>query len=670
MVNYTKNSTSKTGRYAFLLGGYAARFIADGDNRVKDAWQKEKTMKKKRIVIALAIMLVACVSLVACNENSLNLPGNPFVNPGDSLGGGGQGTIPDETESASDDVSSSDVSDLQNSVSVPDGATIVAASSEQISIDTAGDYVFCGEYPQGIVISVANDETTRIYLNGATISNANGSAISNTNKKSSLTITLVEGTTNVVTNAGDSANAIQVKGNLSVNGSGTLSVESESKNAINVSKAFIIVDATLNVESANHGVSARSIEAQNATINVTGAAKDGLNAECDDSTTEFPSGYTEGYVKLIKTTYTCDVYGDGIQADTLVYIDGGNLDVKTNGVFVAYSQDNMTAYDLVADDFQYILSSGTYKKVASDANYSTSQLYSLAQSCKGFKVGPVKYEDADGNEIEVTEGDYLIVVKGDAVVQINSTDDAIHTNWGGVLIKSGDVTVNTSDDGITSDYLTQIDGGNVVVESSYEGMEGAYIKITGGYIDITATDDGINAASDDSSISEYIVINGGYIVVNSSGDGLDSNGSMLITGGTVIVFGPTSGGDAGMDADSGIIIQGGYVFASSSLGMVETPSQNSTQYVLSYAQSSTIAAGTYLTVKDADGNEICSVEVKKACQSVIISIPDFENGATYTLNGGSTQLASFTISSIITSVGSSASSGGGGGRPGGGFGRP
>lgn len=218
-------------------------------------------------------------------------------------------------------------------------------------------------------------------------------------------------------------------------------------------------------------------------------------------------------------------------------------------------------------------------------------------------------------------------------------------------------------------------------QSFYEGIEGAYVKITGGNIDITSSDDGINAASDDTSISEYIVINGGYIVVNASGDGLDSNGSILITDGTVIVYGPTNGGDAGMDADSGIIIQGGYVFDSSFLGMVETPSQNSTQYVLSYVQSSTIASGTVLTIKNSEGNEICSVEIKKDCQSIIISVPEFESGATYTINSGSTQLASFTISGTITSVGSSVSSGGPGGpgfggqggqggRPGGGFGRP
>lgn len=669
------------------------RFRLRGDNQgIKGATtpQGEETMKKKWIIIVIAVMLAACIALVACDSDSssstnpsnpFDAPGNsPFTNPGDSLGGGGQGTIPDETESANGDVvSATDVSDLQDSESIPDGATVIEASDEQVVIDVAGDYVLSGEYSQGIVVSVANNETTHIYLNGATITNTNGIAISNTNKKSSLIITVVDGTTNVVTNAGDDANAIHVKGNLSINGSGTLSVTSASKSAIKVSKSFVVIDATVNIDSANHGIAARSIEAQNATINVTSAAKDGLNAECDDDTTEFPSDYSEGYVKLIDTTYACNVYGDGIQADTLVYIDGGNIDIKTNGVFVKYSSDNMTTYDLEADDFRYILSNGTYQKIASDSNYSTSRLYALTQSCKGIKVGEIKYEDADGNEVAVTDGDYLIVIKGDVAMNIDSTDDAIHTNSGGVLVKGGDITINTYDDGITSDYLTQIDGGNIVIQSSYEGIEGAYVKITGGNIDITSSDDGINAASDDTSISEYIVINGGYIVVNASGDGLDSNGSILITDGTVIVYGPTSGGDAGMDADSGIIIQGGYVFVSSSLGMVETPSQNSTQYVLSYAQNSTIASGTVLTIKNSDGNEICSVEIKKDCQSIIISVPEFESGATYTINSGSTQLASFTISGTITSVGSSVSSGGPGGpggqggqggRPGGGFGRP
>jgi len=149
---------------------------------------------------------------------------------------------------------------------------------------------------------------------------------------------------------------------------------------------------------------------------------------------------------------------------------------------------------------------------------------------------------------------------------------------------------------------------------------------------------------------------------------LDSNGSILITGGTITVYGPTSNGDGALDAETGIIVQGGTLVATGSLGMVETPSSNSTQYVLSYAQNSAIQAGENLYVKDSDGNVLLTVSVQKNCQSVIVSIPTFENGATYTLANESGDLTTFTISSTITYVGSQGMGQGGmqpGGQPGG-----
>ncbi len=633
-------------------------------------------MKKCKIFVILTVLLLAMsLILVACGDtgsssgtnNGSNtppdFPGGDFSNNGDNLGGGGTGTIPDQVDDVStDEFTFSDLSELCADIDYS-SATVLTGSETAVEIAEAGSYVLSGNFEGGIVISVGNKESVHLFLNGANISNSDGIAISNTNKKSSLTITLVEGTENVVSNAGEDVNAIHVKGELSINGSGKLTVTSQSKNAIKVSKGLVIVDATVVIESTNHGISARTVEAQNATITVNGAVKDGINAECDDDTTSFPTDYSEGYVALKNVNYTCNVSGDGIQADTLVYIDGGDIDIITNGVFVKYSQANIEAYGLEDDDFRYKAVGSGYQKIASDSNNKLSSLYALTQSCKGIKVGEIEYEDESGNEVKVTDGKYLIVVKGDCEMNIRSTDDAIHTNSGDVLVAGGNIVISTCDDGIASDLHTQITGGNITIESSYEGIEGAYVTISGGKISVVSSDDGINAASDDTSIKEYIVITGGEIVVDAEGDGLDSNGSILITGGTIIVHGPTNGGDGALDADSGIIVQGGTLYAASTLGMVETPSTNSTQYVLSYAQSSAIASGTVLTIKDASGTELFSMTVEKDCQSIIISLPEFASGQTYTIYSGDTQTASFTISDIITRVG--VSTGGGQGGPGG-----
>jgi len=616
-------------------------------------------MKKKLLVLLIVVLMVCSIFFVACDEsedgastnNTLNE--ETFEHPGDMLNGGQEGTMPQEAivVDSSEIVFADDLSDLANDID-SEGATKIDESLSSVEITTAGDYILEGTYANGIVITVGNNETTHLYLNNATIFNNNGIAISNTNKKSNLIITVLEDTTNTVSNKGTDVNAIHVKGTLSINGSGKLVVESDSKTGIKVSKGLTIVDSSIEIESQNHGISARSITIKNAEIDVNDAVKDGLNAECDDETTSFPEDYSEGFVKLYNVNYTCNVYGDGIQADTLVYVESGNLDITTNGQFVIYSDENKTTYELVDDDFRYIKNGTSYSKVASDYNGNVNQMYALTQSCKGIKVGEIEYTNGEGEEVSVLDGDYLILIKGENVISINSTDDAIHTNSGNAIISNGTITINTFDDAITSDYLTQVEGGTIGIESSYEGIEGAYVKITSGTINIYSNDDGINAASDDEDIKEYIIISGGNITVTANGDGVDSNGSVLISGGSLFVNGPTTGADAGLDSETGIIINGGTVFASSSLGMVETPATNSTQYVLSYAQNSSMQ-GMKLVIKDSNGNEVFSTTIQKESQMAIISTPEFELNGTYTIYGNDTEISSFTITSTITSIGSS-----------------
>ncbi|MCM1404707.1 MAG: carbohydrate-binding domain-containing protein [Prevotella sp.] len=609
-------------------------------------------MKKIFIPIFAVVLIVAGV-FVFCIADWFKT--DSFQNPGDYLGGGGTGEVATEVDATENNAviaaiaSQTDLSTLRQATTA-DNATMVAATSDVVEISASGTYVFQGSYG-GIAITKKNLEL-HFILDGVTIDNAEDAAIKS-EKGTNLIITLNDGTVNTVTNSGADTNAIHIKGTLWINGGGTLQVTSHSKSAIKVSKTLQVVAATLQLNAQNHGLTAATVIADDCTINVTAAGKDGINAECDEATA-FTTD--EGFIALTDVAYTCNVAGDGIQAATVVYIQGGNYHIQTSGTFVQKTTTNMSTYGMDADDFKYTRSGNTYQRIASDetARYSASQLYGLTQSCKGIKVGVIEYTDADGNTVTVTMGDYLLVIM-DSTVEINSTDDAIHANCGNVLIDGGTYTLDTCDDGITADNLTKIAGGTITINSCYEGMEGAYVEITGGTIQITASDDGINAASDDTQITEHILISGGTVTVDAGGDGIDSNGSILISGGTVTVFGPTNGADAGLDADRGIVITGGKVFATSALGMVETPSTNSTQYVVSYAYQSTIKAGAVISLCDSDGNALFSVTVAKNCQSIIFSIPELVKGSTYTLYGGNTKLTSFTVTSTITTIGSAGS---------------
>lgn len=592
---------------------------------------------KKRIlkVLVVTIIAICSFSLVACNsenDKSGGLKKTTAVAP----------TVYDvsEKESAVEKAATVDLSALSKDVNA-NGATVF--SNDVTTITSAGSYILTGAYA-GITVSVGNGETVHLFLNDATISGGAGIAISNTNKKSTLIITACENTENEVASKGDDVNAIHVKGTMKINGTGTINV-SAKKNGIKVSKGLSIADSTINLTAGNHALSARFIETENAKINVLSAGKDALNAECDDETQEFT--LNEGYVSLKSSKIIASVSGDGIQADTFVYITGGSVDIETSATFVSYSAESIAAYDLSEDDFRYIKSGDTYKKI--DDVASKGARYAMIQSAKGIKCGEIKYE-IDGTEYAVTKNsNYFIIVDG-ARVKIDSSDDAIHTNSGNVLIKGGTLDLTTLDDGIHADELVKIDGGKITVNGAYEGIEGAYVEIGGGTIYITASDDGINAASDDESVSEHIIISGGTITVDASGDGLDSNGTIYVTGGTLIVYGPTTGADTGLDADGGILIDGGNVFVASSKEMLEIPASNSKSNVLVYGVN-TVQAGSEIILTNADGGEMVRITLKKQAQAIILSTPELATNGTYSLYADENLLASFSVTETITAIG-------------------
>lgn len=592
---------------------------------------------KKRVLKVLAVTIIATCSflLVACNSENYKSGGlkkTTAVAP----------IVYDvsEKESAVEKAATVDLSALSKDVNA-DGATVL--SNDVTTITSAGSYILTGAYA-GITVSIGDGETAHLFLNNATISGGAGIAISNTNKKSTLIITACENTENEVASKGDDVNAIHVKGTLKINGTGTINV-SAKKNGIKVSKGLSIADSTINLTAGNHALSARFIEAENAKINVLSAGKDALNAECDDETQEFT--LDEGYVSLKSSKVFASVSGDGIQADTFVYITGGNVDIKTSATFVSYSAESMATYNLSEDDFRYIKSGDTYKKI--DDVASKGARYAMIQSAKGIKCGEIKYE-IDGTEYAVTKNsNYFIVIDG-ARVKINSSDDAIHTNSGNVLIKGGTIDLTTLDDGIHADELVKIDGGEITVNGSYEGIEGAYVEIGGGTIYITASDDGINAASDEESVNEHIIISGGTITVDALGDGLDSNGTIYVSGGTLIVYGPTTGADTGLDADGGILIDGGNVFVASSKEMLEIPASNSKSNVLVYG-ANTVQAGSEIILTNADGGEMVRITLKKQAQAIILSTPELATNGTYSLYADENLLASFSVTETITAIG-------------------
>ena len=564
----------------------------------------------------------------------------------------------DPITSITDDETSQTAEDQEHQQTIDDEQSHVVPTEDEretvegTEISTAGNYTLKGNYEK-IWISAAKNSVIYIYLDGVSIDCSSGIAFGS-DKAITLHLVLINNSVNTIVNDYEDANAFHVKGDVLISGTGTLNVESKQKNAIKAGKSLTITQTTINATAQNHGLTSEKIIAEGCTIKCNVTSGDGIQAECDDKVTEFTSD--SGYVYLKNVNLTVNGKGDGIQADTYIDIVGGTINVSLTGTFVPYSQK--ATYELTDDDYKW---NSQYKRIASDSHTSYSSRYALTTSVKALKAGPIKYSDSESVEHEVTSGDYAITLRGLSTLTLNSTDDAVHSNYGKVSIESVNLTITTSDDAIHADYNTIINNASIVVNDSYEGIEGQNITIDGENTNIVVNsqDDGINAASDYGT-SYVCTINNGYVRCKAGGDGLDANTTLNINGGTVIVEGPGSG-NGSLDADR-ININGGIVFACSNNGMLEN--MTATQPTFIYSGSSQ-AANSLISVTDAadDDNALFTYTLKLSCTQIIFSAPGMSVGKTYTIFNGETEVVDINMTSSLTKVGSSG--GGQGGGPGG-----
>ena len=157
--------------------------------------------------------------------------------------------------------------------------------------------------------------------------------------------------------------------------------------------------------------------------------------------------------------------------------------------------------------------------------------------------------------------------------------------------------------------------------------------------------------------------------VDADGDGVDVNGNVVMTGGTLIVNGPTSNGNGALDYDGGFKMTSGYLIAVGSSGMAQAPDSSSTQYSVLVNMGTGVQAGTVIHLETSSGEELFSFTATKWCQSLVFSSPELVKGTSYVLYlGGSSsgesvdglilngeytpgsKYTSFTISSMITRV--------------------
>lgn len=236
------------------------------------------------------------------------------------------------------------------------------------------------------------------------------------------------------------------------------------------------------------------------------------------------------------------------------------------------------------------------------------------------------YDDGiRGKDYLVIAGGSLTITAGGDGLKTSNEDDP---GTGYVLITGGTFSVSAESQSIDAvSDLIFIDG-TFTTTHTKEGFEAGIMLLAGGVGNITSTDDGLNATDAD---SPYIVISGGTWTLVPSGDGIDSNGSALLSGGTVYVWGPTTGADGSLDTDAGFTITGGTLFTADSGEMTEAPQSSSSQAAVIFTTNSSIAAGTEVSITDADGTTLDTVTLGVNARCVIYSSPSVTSGESYNL---------------------------------------
>jgi hypothetical protein len=243
------------------------------------------------------------------------------------------------------------------------------------------------------------------------------------------------------------------------------------------------------------------------------------------------------------------------------------------------------------------------------------------------------------------------IVIEDGVYDIRSLESGIKSDIN-VIINGGTYTIDAGNDGIHGEQSLAVNGGDITVARSVEGLESATITLTGGTVHIASSDDGVNSspAGDKSTTntgpgggpgmgetgSNPMYVRGGYLYANANGDGLDINGPIDMSGGTIIIDGPTANDNGPLDYLGTFQVSGGYLLAVGSAGMAQAPSRTSTQNSVAIRFGSAQPAGTLVHIADPSGGDILTFRPAKRYQLVVLSSPGLVPASAYSLYlGGS-----------------------------------
>ena len=505
------------------------------------------------------------------------------------------------------DASSETAIDLSNPTAT-DGVTVEDGT---LTITKAGTYKLSGEYQGQVKVETADSDAVRLVLDNANITNSSGAALNVVNadevilySASGTTNTISDGADYTATGENDPDAVVYSKADLTIAGEGTLKVNGNHEDGIHTSDGLVIAGGTLEVNAANTGIKGKDyVDILGGTINVT-AQQDGIKSTND-------TDEEKGWTRLSNGTVTVNAGDDGFKASRVVEISGGSLTVEQSDEGIEAQYINVSGGDVnvtSADDGMNA-SLKTSNSESTDSSENTSDAANQQQNNQQQGSLPGGQQNGTSNQQQQGTGQPPAMPGG------NAQDG-----------KSQNGTTGTGQQGMGQPPQGGMPGGG------------------GGTFEV------IDAA---------INVSGGHVTVNAEGDGIDSNGVTTLSGGTLIVNGPSQGGNAALDTNGDLLLNGATVLSGSTADMFEAPSTNSTSGYLKLTNSSGFEQGSTVQVADSSGKVVANYKVTKSnVQLVLVSSSSIVKGQSYTaytttsavdsnatsLASGATELGSFTAS--------------------------
>lgn len=478
----------------------------------------------------------------------------------------------------------------------------VTISDNTITITDEGTYLLTGSLSDGQVIVDADDKKVQLVLDSVDI-NCDTSAALYVKAADKVFVTLASDSENTLSNTNDFVaiddNNIDAvifsKDDLTLNGSGTLTVTAKYGHGIVSKDDLVITSGTYQITAAKHALSGKdSVRIADGVLTLD-AGTDGIHSENTDDD-------AKGFIYIANGDISITADSDGFDAEETLQVDGGNIEV--------YAGD-----DGLHSDDDLIITAGTINVTKS-------------------------YEGLEGMTVTIEDGDISVVSSDDG---INASGDGTsgESSQGGTPPEKPDDSDSTEDrpeppNGFDKNDNSSADSNSDSNSDSKpadlpDGNAGRGDGNGGPGGDNSGPGGGMEEATD----YNLIQISGGKIYINASGDGIDSNGNLTVTGGEIYVDGPTSGGDGALDCSGTALISGGTVIAVGSSGMAENFDSSSAQGSMITTVSDSMITGD-ITLTDSEGNTIVSYSPSKEYSSVVISCADLKEGETYTLVAGDT----------------------------------